>query len=337
MLARVVSFAIAIALCAGLLFAATPARAADDPAAEALISRGIELREKGKDDEALVLFRQAYAKAPSARARAQVALAEQALGLWVNAESDLVAALEAGDDPWIAKNRGALEGALAIVRRRLGSLEVRGTDGAEVLLDGVRLGVLPSVPFRVEAGTRRLEVRGGGYHAATRVVEVPAGGVARETVTLVKATEPTDEAGGGAPGRAAADTGEGQRVLGYVLGGLGLGMAGVGTVILLVREGEKADYNADTTCPGLGKPQPKACDDRIQKIGTLLTASVTSYVAGGVFLIGGVTLLLTAPKAARGPAGATSSRGRDRRAGLPFLCAPGVGPTDATLVCSGTF
>lgn len=324
-----------IALSGGPLLVASPAFAApEDPAAEALIARGIELREKGKDDEALVLFRQAYAKSPTARARAQVALAEQALGLWVNAEADLAAALTDAEDPWITKHRSALEGALAIVRRRLGSLEVRGTEGAEVFLDGVRLGALPANAFRVEAGTRRLEVRAAGFHPATRVVEVPASGVARETVTLVPATE-ENPAPGPSERRVTAEPGQGQRVFGFVLGGIGLGMAAVGTVALLIREGEKADYNADASCPGLGKPQPKACDERIQKISTLLTVSVSSYVAAGVFLVGGVALVLTAPSAPSGPGPAVTPRAKSRD--LPFVCAPGLDPTGASVGCVGTF
>lgn len=320
------SISVALAILVALVLTGPGARA-DDAAADVLITRGIELRETGKDDEALVLFRQAYAKSPTPRARDQVALAEQALGLWVNAEADLMGALAEAEDPWIAKHRGALEGALAIVRRRLGSLEVRGNEGAEVFLDGVRLGALPASGFRVEAGTRRLDVRLAGYHASTRLVEVPASGVARETVTLVPSFEKT-------PGDAVGpvvEPGHAQRVFGYVLGGIGIGMLGVGTVGLLVREGEKADYNADRTCPGTDKPQPKACGERLERIRTLLTVSVTSYVAGGVFIVGGLALALTAPSASRGK-GAASAKRR-----LPFGCAPGVSPSEAGVMCVGTF
>lgn len=91
-------------LCAG----ARPAFAApDDPDAEALINRGIELREHGKDDEALGVFKKAFAKSPTPRARAQVALAEQALGLWTAAESDLASCLAAADDAWITNAVGS--------------------------------------------------------------------------------------------------------------------------------------------------------------------------------------------------------------------------------------
>ena len=78
---------IAAAVFAGLVFAAPFAHADAQSEADALITKGVGLREKGRDEEALDVFRQALAKSPSARARAQVALAEQALGMWVLAET----------------------------------------------------------------------------------------------------------------------------------------------------------------------------------------------------------------------------------------------------------
>lgn len=318
------------------MFAAPPTAAADDADAETLISRGIELREHGKDDEALAVFKKALARTPSPRARAQVALAEQALGLWVAAENDLVLALAAEGDAWIAKNRPALQGALALVRRRLGSLEVRGPDGAEVTLDGVRLGTLPSAtPFRIEAGRRTLEVRAKGFHPTARSIEVPAGGVARETVTLVAvAAAPGADAtsSGEAPGKRApessgtrGDSGRGQRLLGWAFAGTGAALMITGGVGLLVRKGIVDDYNV--RCPGLGVGQPADCDDKIESARTWLTVSIVSLVGGGVFALGGLTLVATAP---RGDAAAATS-------GVRVGCAPSSVRGGASLVCSGSF
>jgi hypothetical protein len=311
---------LATAIVGGLARTARAAGGDDD--AEALIARGIELREKGKDDEALALFKSAYAKSPTPRARAQVALAEQALGLWVAAESDLVAALAAEADPWITKNRSALEGALAVVRRRVGSLEVRGTEGAEVLLDGVSLGTLPPpAPFRVEAGRRTLELRANGFHSTTRAIEVPPGGVARETVSLV-ALAPGDAPGrsglGGETPGAGVDGGRTQRLLGWVFAGTGGALLATGAVGMIVRQGIADDYNA--TCPGLGAVQSGECEQKIDSARTWLTVSIVSLVAGGVFAIGGVTLALTAASGAPPPRFASLPR---CRSDLPGVCAFG--------------
>jgi tetratricopeptide (TPR) repeat protein len=211
--------ALGLALSAALALGTNTARAED---AEALVTRGLELRLQGKDGQALELFRRADQIAPSPRTRAQVALAEQALGIWVAAEGHLAAALAAKDDAWIEKNRVALSAALEIVRQHLGQLEVLGgAPGAEVYVDGARIGVLPmSAPWRVEVGRRSLEVRAPGYHSASRTTEIVAGGTTRETIGLVKedaaAARPA-----GAGGVMQPDGGAVQRTLGW---------AAVGTV-----------------------------------------------------------------------------------------------------------
>ena len=315
-------------------FAGRALAAPDDPDAEALINRGLDLREHGKDDEALAVFKKALAKSPSPRARAQVALAEQALGLWISAESDLVLCLAAADDPWITKNRGAIEGALAVVRRHLGSLEIRGTEGAEVLLDGVRLGALPATtPFRVEAGRRTLELRAKGFHSTARNVEIAPGSVTRETVMLVALTPDSagdtsgKQATGGPRDRAVpvdSDPGHGQRVLGWAFATTGAALLVTGGVSMLVRKGIIDDYNIK--CPGLGVNQPPDCDGKIASSRTWLTVAIVSLVGGGIFAIGGLTVVATAPSKSTASAG-----------GVRIGCAPSSLGDGATIGCAGTF
>src|SRR5258707_14137266 len=73
------------------------------------IARGVALRQRGDDEAALAELRQAYDMGHGARAQGQVALAEQALGHWADAERDLTAALASASDPWGARNRVVLE------------------------------------------------------------------------------------------------------------------------------------------------------------------------------------------------------------------------------------
>lgn len=76
--------------------------------AETLIDEGVQLREQGRDAGALERFQRAYAESRSARALAQVALAEQALGRWVDANAHLTEALAMGGE-WIETHRGPRE------------------------------------------------------------------------------------------------------------------------------------------------------------------------------------------------------------------------------------
>src|SRR5438552_10048727 len=171
-----------------VLVAAAPsvARAqAVDP--EPIVVHGIALRREGRDAEALDEFRRAYALKESPRTLAQIALAEQALGRWVDAEPDLVRALAAEGDPWIDKNRALHERGLAAIREQLGWLEVTAdVDGASLWIDGARVASLPApAPVRVPAGSIVIEVRAPGYATVTRTAVVGAGLHAREAIHLV--------------------------------------------------------------------------------------------------------------------------------------------------------
>jgi hypothetical protein len=296
------------------------------PGVEALIKRGIELREQGKDDWALELFKQADALVPSPRTKAQVGLAEQALGIWVAAEGHVEAALAAKDDAWIERYRGALENALATIKKHVGTLEVRGgVPGGDVLVDGAKVGTLPmTAPWRVEVGRRAIEVRAAGYHSASRATDIVAGATTRETFQLVKedAVAEPSRAGGAAIDASASAPGAVQRTMGWVFVGTGGAALVLGVVGIVARQSTVSGYNEDTTCPGLGSAnQPAECQDRISTADTWRTVSIASFIAGGVLGVGGAVLVLTAPSSPRAPASAR------------LAC----GPLGAGVACGGTF
>ncbi|MGH7281082.1 MAG: hypothetical protein ACRELY_06130, partial [Polyangiaceae bacterium] len=264
-----------IAILGGILAFSSLAHAAS-PEADALIDHGVELREQSKDDLALEEFKKAYAIEASARALAQIGLAEQALGLWRDAERDVSKAEEAANDPWIEKNRPALDGALVTIRGHLGSLEVR-TDApnAELFVDGASLGpVEADATFRVEAGTRNVEVRAQGKYSSSRSVIVPAGGVARETIELqaLPTTPPPDQNAG--RGRRTSDdtkhpisnehAGDTQRNIGWAFLGTAGALAVTGVVGIVARNVEIGSYDDDGSCPGLHSlDQPPICQSKI--------------------------------------------------------------------------
>ena len=182
-------------LCAAfvLTLGLAPRAARAEESVDAIVTRGLEYRRAGRDSESLAEFQRALRMEKTARIQAQVALAEQALGLWVPAESHLIEALSSGNDPWIKKNLAALTKALGVIQEHLGSLEVWGTPkGAEILVDGKPVGRLPlTSPVRVLSGdTVILGARANGYSEANRNVRVPVGGTVREHVELVPLTPP---------------------------------------------------------------------------------------------------------------------------------------------------
>ncbi len=161
------------------------AQAATDEQIE--ISRGVSLREKGDDRAALAVFRKVFEQWKTARARAQMGLAEQALGKWAEAEADLQGALAATDDAWITANRIALEESLNGVQLRLGSLDIISeTARSQLWVDGQLAGALPlQRPLRLVAGTVAVRITAPGHAAVQRSVVVTPGGLSREIFHLM--------------------------------------------------------------------------------------------------------------------------------------------------------
>ncbi len=291
-----------VGLPAGLLLlvlaVARPA-AALEPEAEALISQGIALREQGKDEQALELFRKAEAWGKTPRSTAQVALAEQALGMWMLADTHLSAALAAKDDAWITKNRAALEGALATIQKHVGSVEVRANvASAQIFVDGALVGTLPRpTPLRLEVGARQVEVRAAGYHSASRSVVVSNEAMARETFTLAPLPPEPPPGKGGKDGTVVvAEPTISTRTVGWVLVGAAAGAAVFGGVSFLIREVQTGRYNDRTDCPGIDKPnQPAVCQSILDAEGTWRTVGVASLIGAGVVGVTGLALVVLAP------------------------------------------
>ncbi|WP_394846935.1 hypothetical protein LZC95_05640 [Pendulispora brunnea] len=291
-----------IAAILGFIALASPA-SAEDP--NALIEHGVALREQGRDEEALAEFRKAYALAPTPRAQAQMGLAEQALGLWLAAEEHVRDALKSDADPWIQKNRAALEQSLRTIAQHLGTLEVRGMPGAVLFVDGARVGQLPlERGLRIEVGHRALEVRAQGFQSTSRTIIVSPGETARETIELrpnVAQEEPAK------PGREPrphdgvhSSNGSTQRTLGWVLTGVGGAAFVTGVIGLIARSSAVSAYNDDPSCPGIDNPgpRPSQCQSHVDSEGTWKAIAIAG-LAGGVALgAGGLALVLTAPPGA---------------------------------------
>jgi hypothetical protein len=160
-----------------------------DDHAEELVRRGIELRRTHDDRAALEVFRSAYQINPSPRIQAQIGLAEQAVGQWIDAEKDLTGALQATRDPWVARNIKSLRASVIALEKHLGSLEVLGSPaGALVLVDGREVGKLPlAIAVRVTAGEVLVSVSAPGYVEINRKLGIAVGGVTREIFTLQEA------------------------------------------------------------------------------------------------------------------------------------------------------
>jgi PEGA domain len=159
-----------------LVGAAVPLRAESDKA-EALIREALDLRRGGDDQKAERLLREAHELSHSARSAAQLGFCEQALGSWVEAEVHIEEALHVPGDPWIKKNRGAIERSLLTVKTHIARVEVIGDPaGADALINGTVVGKLPLpelVP--IAAGDVEIELRAPGYASTAKTLRMEGG------------------------------------------------------------------------------------------------------------------------------------------------------------------
>jgi hypothetical protein len=286
-----------------------------EPTDEQLIARGIELRKGGLDEEALSVFELADAHRPSARTAAQIALAHEALGHWLDAERGLLDVLHADGDPWVVRQREYLVDSLATVQRHLAWLEVASNvPGTELRVAGGPAVTLPlAAPLRIVSGDVNLDVRAPGAPPVRRAIRVEANAIVREEFSFVNSTVhetvPVEVA---PPSRPSPSP---QRSRSALRTGAWGTLAGTGALVLAgiaaasIRERDAQLYNDDGRCgplPG-GVSRYARCGayrDTGDAAGAIAIASFAS--AGIAATVDGVLFSLSAspPKAA---AGATST------------------------------
>src|SRR6266540_812624 len=263
---------------------------------QSFLQRGIQLRREHRDAEALEQFQKAQALRPSPRTRAQIALAEQALAHWVQAEEDLLAALSAQHDRWIASHNETLSEALQVIRMHLGTLDIRANvDGAELWLNGGKVGALPMRPVRAAAGTVHVEIRSKGYEPASRTIELEAGATSMQSFELVAppAQNATPDVQPPAKPRFSGDAT--RRTLAWsALGAAGAFAAGA-VVTQLIRETYVAHYNNDAQCLGGQLSRDKQCGVYRTSANTAQAVANLGYIAAGALGIASVVLFLSSP------------------------------------------
>jgi hypothetical protein len=170
------------------------AQAAEPIAVENIIRQGVELRRKGRDQEALPFFQRAYDLEHTPRTAAQLGLVELAMGYALAAEGHLREALSSPRHFWVSRNRAQLEAAFAAATGSIGELDVAGSPtGAEVLVNGKSAGVLPlRETVRLVEGMVDLVVRAPGHEERKTTVRVSGG--KRETVAVALKPSPQQPA-----------------------------------------------------------------------------------------------------------------------------------------------
>ena len=299
-----------------ILMGSSVARAADlDDESDAALKRGVEYRRQGDDHRALEEFQKADRLKSSPRVAGQIALAQMALGHWVEASKALDSALASKDDAWINKNRATLEDAARVVSRHVGEIEVEGEPaGASVALNGSVAGTIP-LKSKVVAGDVVILVTAPGHVSLLRKVTVDPDTKIRESFTLTAAlssTPPRESPAavtpvqpdlareGGTPAGGAGSQHRFGQLPWWTAGAAAVGF-GAGISLGLLARGQLSSFNA--TCglvsgtpvhdPARGATTTDAqCADHLSSWNDDKIRATGAFIAGGVLAAGSVVLFL---------------------------------------------
>jgi hypothetical protein len=238
-----------------------------------------------------------------------VALAEASLERWVPAESDLLRAMIA-DDPWIVRQRGALQEALREIQAHLATLDVSGPDGAELSIDGAVAAQLPTHPLRVAGKRVVVELRASGFVTVRKELELGPRTVHKEAFTLeplapalpspavhhddaeparVATRAPAAES---PPARSSAT-----RTVAWITAGSAALFLATGIASTAYAADRAAHYNNDDECSPAGAVRSVYCASYGSQTHTGELLAITSFALAGASVITSVVLFTIPAKA----------------------------------------
>ncbi|MEZ4405046.1 MAG: PEGA domain-containing protein [Polyangiales bacterium] len=317
-------------LTAGLALVTSAASAQSSE--DALLSECYALRRAGRNDASLARCEQAVALSRSGRALAQLALTEMALERWVDAANHIHAALAAVTDPWVQRNRAALDTALTSVSAHVSMLRVESNvPGSTVRLNGREVGTTPMPsPLAVAPGVAEVELRAPDGRRASRSVTLRAGASAGETFTFeAVAPSPAPVVSARPPSppptptpvtpRPLPEPARGAfpfRTLAWTSGGIAVAGLGLALVAWRAREGAVSDYvgrcpQGDTSDAALASACAADRASAAEDVSRWEALTTVGLVTSGLFAVAATVLFVAAPST--GP----------RRSAL--RCGPGPG------------
>jgi hypothetical protein len=174
-------------------------------------------------------------------------------------------------------------------------LRVDSQPGAELWVDGARVGALPLEAVRVSAKTIWIELRAPDCDPWSQSIEVQP----KETVRLVARLAPAHPATRAAspppivspapaPPRSSS-----QRTVGWAILGIGGAFFAEGIVAQIVRANATAHYNDDNVCLAPGRTRDQVCGDYRGRAETAQTLATIGWIGAGAAIGTGVVLLLT--------------------------------------------
>jgi hypothetical protein len=277
-----------------------PAFAVD---ADQLFAESTAAAKEGNFELAYEKMKEVWRLRPSYDVAANLAFYERKLGKMKEAAAHLELALEQFPVTGEPVVRDRMKQDLDSLRTGLARVEIDVPTGTFVWVDGEERGKTPLKPARVylDPGKHTFEARRPGERGSA-TIQVEAGQATTVTIPLAK-YEGDDGEGGKDDGIVTPKPGGSSEGLplwpGIVVGGLGLAGigAGIGLAVAAGSSGSSADeaaaaLPARTACQGDAPHESCASiADDLETRDLLSNASMGAFIAGGVLVAGGVTLI----------------------------------------------
>ncbi|MDC3956935.1 PEGA domain-containing protein [Polyangium jinanense] len=287
--------------------AAAAAGSAQVTEAERHFAEGVKFAQAKQWAKAREEFAKAYELSQDPRYLAALIRAEEELGRYRDVAERLTIFLRDGKNIDQATRQEA-EKKLDEARKKLGTVTVVvGAEGAEVLLDGQKLGTSPlAKPVFVDPGKHTFEAQKAGYEPAKQELVVEAGSAPEVRLALTAAGGSANSGSGagngfvGVPGeKVPADTSPKWRTY-AAIGGLGLAVVGLGVGIGMTVAASSKYGELEDEFGKLRSDPARNLDtfgELVAEHRTLKGGMIAGYVVGGAALVGTAAFwFLTKPK-----------------------------------------
>jgi hypothetical protein len=272
--------------------AAAQGASSNEAAAEALFNEARTLIAAGSIDEGCKKLEASQKLDPGTGTLLHLADCYEKLGrtatAWARFREAASRAARDGRGDWeaIAKTRSAE------LEPKLAKLRIDAPAGVVVRRDGVEIPAAAlGSPLPIDPGEHTLLASAPGKKPwSTRVVATAANVVTVAVPPLE--SDPASHVVVAAPDAKPSD-GSTLRVVGYVLGGLGVVGLGIGTVsgLTAISKGDRSKE----ICPSSGICADESARTTNQDARSAATISTIAFVAGGALLAGGIALVVLAP------------------------------------------
>lgn len=272
----------------------------DKGMAEALFRAGKELSAAGKIAEACPKFAESHRLDPKPGTILNLATCHEQEGRTATAWAEYAEAATFAQRAKQAEREKFARGKVDELEKKLSYVVFKFPEDVEVAVDGKTLRSASAgtrIPF--DPGDHPVSATAEGKEAWTGTLTVPVGPTERTFAipTLAEAAVATPPAPAPAPLAAEAPESRGttQRVLGWVSVGAGAVGLGFGAFFGAKTFSEKA--NVDDNCVGAQCNQSGV--DANERAHDHATLSTIGFIAGGVLVVTGIVLLVTAPSTSR--------------------------------------